>query len=344
MAILLMFVMLIGCGKSTEQQITEQISLGQKYLEEANYEEAIIAFNKIIELDPLVAEAYMGIAQCYESQSDYEEALNILDEGVQVIERDMLPEETIGRIAEIYSRLSEWFTQQGNTDLVLRCYSAIMQLQPDNEEIREKEEAIRMIQEKRSRLEEMAYSIVEEDVYDFQDMEILSEDFQALIAGLEEPVIFAVEEGRYLGVYPGGYIYYGEMKDGKRNGNGYWYYGNIRQFTKVQCDWGNDMPDGNAIIETYMNLAEVNTYDKKYSEYIKWSGKVEKGIYVGFWNAIFKYDDKYHEFDNISFINGQIQKIGVTQDGRDISAYCVQCGSDHRLLCASGIFGIAGCY
>ena len=339
----LIFVMLIGCRKSTEQQITEQLSLGQKYLEEANYEEAIIAFNKIIELDPLVAEAYMGIAQCYENQSDYEEALNILDEGVQVIGRDMLPEETIERIAEVYSRLSEWFTQQGNTDLVLRCYSAIMQLQPDNEEIREKEEEIRVIQEKRPLLQKMANSLVEEitekNTYDFQNMEILSEEFRALITGLKKPVILSVGGGLYLGVYPGGYIYYGEMEDGKRSGNGYWYYGNTRQSEKIQGTWEDDVPNGDTVIESYEIGSDGVIRESKRS------GRVEKGIYVGFWDEVIKQDDGYHVFDNIFFVDGQAQRIGVDRYGQDVDAYCATCGDgNHHLVMRDGIHRIPGDY
>lgn len=42
---LLMAVLLIGCGKSVKKQITEQLELGNKCLTEANYEQAIVAFN-----------------------------------------------------------------------------------------------------------------------------------------------------------------------------------------------------------------------------------------------------------------------------------------------------------
>ena len=56
MLILLIFILLLellsACSKSTEQQIAEQLELGPKYLAELNYEEAIVAFQKIIELDP----------------------------------------------------------------------------------------------------------------------------------------------------------------------------------------------------------------------------------------------------------------------------------------------------
>ena len=55
---LLMAVLLSGCGKSVKKQIAEQLELGNKYLTEANYEQAIVAFNKVIELDPKQVIAY----------------------------------------------------------------------------------------------------------------------------------------------------------------------------------------------------------------------------------------------------------------------------------------------
>ena len=102
------------------------------------------------------------------------------------------------------------------------------------------------------------------------------------------------------------------------------------------------MPNGNAIIETYVNPSEEDNRER--AIYYKWSGKVEKGIYVGFWNAIYRHNDGYHEFDNISFVNGQAQKIGTMRSGRDIHADCVQCGSDYHLCLDKGVYGIAGCY
>ena len=50
MAVLYSF-MLCACSKPIEVQIQEQLDLGQKYLTEMNYEQAVIAFTKAIELD-----------------------------------------------------------------------------------------------------------------------------------------------------------------------------------------------------------------------------------------------------------------------------------------------------
>ena len=69
------FIMtLCGCSKIVEQQITEQMKLGQKYLLEHNYEEAIIAFHKVIELDAKNMEAYQGLELAYEGAENYKGA------------------------------------------------------------------------------------------------------------------------------------------------------------------------------------------------------------------------------------------------------------------------------
>ena len=70
-----------ACGRSINQQIKEQLELGQKYLAELNYEEAVIAFQKVIELDEKNVEAYVGLNQAYSVQNDFENAVEILKKG-----------------------------------------------------------------------------------------------------------------------------------------------------------------------------------------------------------------------------------------------------------------------
>ncbi len=45
-------VIIMACGKSVEEQISEQLELGKRYLMEGNYEEAIVVFDKAIDLEP----------------------------------------------------------------------------------------------------------------------------------------------------------------------------------------------------------------------------------------------------------------------------------------------------
>lgn len=55
-------VVAIGLGiyNSPENRLNRQLDLGQKYLSEQNYEEAIVAFNQAIEIDDKCMEAYAG--------------------------------------------------------------------------------------------------------------------------------------------------------------------------------------------------------------------------------------------------------------------------------------------
>lgn len=66
LVIISLAVILSGCKKSLEQQIAEQLELGQRYLTEMNYKEAVVAFQKVIELDEKIIDAYWGLGQAYE--------------------------------------------------------------------------------------------------------------------------------------------------------------------------------------------------------------------------------------------------------------------------------------
>lgn len=63
---------LCACGQSAPTW-QEQYDLGVRYLEESNYEEAIIAFTAAIEIDPSRAEAYIGRSDAYLRSSNTDE-------------------------------------------------------------------------------------------------------------------------------------------------------------------------------------------------------------------------------------------------------------------------------
>ena len=65
---------LCACGDSSAKW-QEQYDLGQKYLTEGNYEEAILAFTAAIEIDPKNALAYVGRGDAYLGRGSDEESL-----------------------------------------------------------------------------------------------------------------------------------------------------------------------------------------------------------------------------------------------------------------------------
>lgn len=67
-------LLLFTACKSKAERVQEQLDLGQRYLTELNYTEAIIAFTEAIEIDPESIPAYMGRAEAYRGTEQYEEA------------------------------------------------------------------------------------------------------------------------------------------------------------------------------------------------------------------------------------------------------------------------------
>lgn len=72
-AIVLVAVLLTACG-SKAATAADKIELGQKYLTELNYTEAVAAFTEVIGLDPDNIEAYMGRAEAYKGLKQYDDA------------------------------------------------------------------------------------------------------------------------------------------------------------------------------------------------------------------------------------------------------------------------------
>ena len=89
MALALSLVLsLCACGQKASAW-QEQYDLGVRYLSEGNYEEAIIAFTAVIEIDPKNADAYLGRANAYIGSGETEENLAAALEDYQsVLELD----------------------------------------------------------------------------------------------------------------------------------------------------------------------------------------------------------------------------------------------------------------
>ncbi len=80
-ALVLVVVLALTQCKGEAPDWKEQYDLGLRYLNEGNYEEAILAFSAAIEIDPYVSDIYLGRGDAYtmgaenlESQGNYEKA------------------------------------------------------------------------------------------------------------------------------------------------------------------------------------------------------------------------------------------------------------------------------
>ncbi len=108
-AILLLSV-IVGIGVSRHKSPYEhQLSLAYKYLEEGNYQEAILAFTKAIEIDSNKTEAYLGRAESYIKNGDDNESLTLaLKDYEKVIELEETNAEGYLGAADVYIRQGEY--------------------------------------------------------------------------------------------------------------------------------------------------------------------------------------------------------------------------------------------
>jgi Mg-chelatase subunit ChlD/flagellar basal body-associated protein FliL len=88
-------------------KLKRQLSLGEKYLSEMEYEKAVAAFTKAIEIEPKCMEAYLGLADAYLGLGDDDNAIEALLKGITVVEQHFKDnKELIPRWSELYIKLA----------------------------------------------------------------------------------------------------------------------------------------------------------------------------------------------------------------------------------------------
>lgn len=75
--VLLMIIGVGGVKVVNANKINNSLELGIKYLTEGNYEEAIITFEKVINIDNKNINAYIALADAYIADENYEKAIDI---------------------------------------------------------------------------------------------------------------------------------------------------------------------------------------------------------------------------------------------------------------------------
>lgn len=85
-------VLLMACSDNSAKTIPKQLDLGNKYLAELKYEEAIAIFENILKIDPKQENAYLGIAQAYIAMDEIDKAIAILEKGISQTGSKLLSE------------------------------------------------------------------------------------------------------------------------------------------------------------------------------------------------------------------------------------------------------------
>lgn len=125
----LILVFAIGIGGvayslgSNVRKLEKQLNLGQKYLAELDYEQAQLAFELAISIDPKCAEAYEGAADAYIGLDQKAEAFEVLRKGLDAIEGD---EALLQSFTAIGMELADACETSGDYEGELAVYDQIL--------------------------------------------------------------------------------------------------------------------------------------------------------------------------------------------------------------------------
>ena len=130
--ILLAIIVGISIYNTPANKLSRQLDLGNRYLEEQNYEQAIVEFDKAIAIDSMSAEAYLGKAQAYEGMGDYESAIEVFYEVLDINPDDL---GVIDALQKAYIDYAYMYFDSGDYEqAVVLCLDAINNL-PNPEKI-----------------------------------------------------------------------------------------------------------------------------------------------------------------------------------------------------------------
>ncbi|MDD3889626.1 MAG: tetratricopeptide repeat protein [Syntrophomonadaceae bacterium] len=81
---------LTGCSnsKTVSANVNDRLELAVKYLSDNNYDQAVLAFNEVIQIDPKEVKGYQGLARTYTLQGNYDEAKTTYDKGITAVAQD----------------------------------------------------------------------------------------------------------------------------------------------------------------------------------------------------------------------------------------------------------------
>lgn len=276
----------------------QQIDLGYKFLEEEKYEEAILAFNKAIEIDVKQDKAYIGLADTYVNKWDensIDDANNALTLGYEQSKSE--------NIILTYIRLADFILDKSNNQWAVQLLEFGYNLTND-ERIKSK---IDIIIEKVS-LEFMKnlFSLANKDI-NLVIEEMKKDEYLSIAnyATYDEPLFYSPhsdksnKNGKGIGIYrciwqdmysedswDNLYLYYGDYKEDNRSEDGIWIDVGLNNVYIFDGEWANDMPNGYGETKSYGYLREG--YDYNPSNYYEYGNLIN-----GLWDG----DVKLHFYD-----------------------------------------------
>ena len=112
-ALILLFTILMlplfsSCSRAKQPLTAEEhLSFGEKYLLELNYEQALVHFLAVIEIEPMNSRGYTGTAEAYIGLDDTDSAVTILRDGLRVLPDDVVIRDALDKLLSVSIDLPE---------------------------------------------------------------------------------------------------------------------------------------------------------------------------------------------------------------------------------------------
>jgi len=119
MIFMLIVIAMCTTACSAKIDIEEQLALGDRHLQEINYEQALVCYEKVILVEPKNMTAYIGAANAYMGQGKQEQAVAKLEAAMEIAEtsykeEQIILEDTVG----VYLKAESIYMDSNNNVLL----------------------------------------------------------------------------------------------------------------------------------------------------------------------------------------------------------------------------------
>ena len=217
-AILAVVASIVGYRMVQQNRVKNLLELGNQYLKEEKYEEAIASYKQVLTIDSKEETARENIVVAAVDWSDD------LAEAKEFKKAEEI-------IADVYLIVPDKRLEKKKQE--------ILELEKEEEK---RQEALKKILVDMNELAEVCASGDENAVFEYMK----SDKYKSLISQeyIELDKKYETDYGT-LGVYAGGaFLYFGDYDGEDRSGNGAWYQSNEYGAFVVRGSWSGDMPNG----------------------------------------------------------------------------------------------------
>lgn len=196
----ILFGLKIYIYNTPENRLERQLEIAGRWLEELDYNQAVIEFTKAIEIDPKSMDAYLGMAEAYEGMKNYEQAIAKLTEALEIEPDNQNIQNTLEQVyldmiqtqLDNHIEMAQKYLYKMDFDKAIAELMAALEIEPDSKRVHDILEQIYL---------KNAQTLIEQGKYD-EAIDNLSSGYELLqrtkLAQLREKAYQAKKQEEFL--------------------------------------------------------------------------------------------------------------------------------------------------